>query len=74
VKRAATVMLRAVGTAGTVALAGLSWHILAVLAVAVLIVVGAVCWVITDAGRSQRLAMLIRAWRGSARQKPTRSP
>jgi hypothetical protein len=57
-----------------VALAWLSWHILAGLAMVVLIVVGAVCWVITDAGRSQQLAMLIKAWRGSARQKATRSP
>ncbi len=73
-KRVATVMRRVAGTAGTVALAGLSWHILAGLAMVVLIVVGAVCWVITDAGRSQRLAMLIKACRGSGRQKATRSP
>jgi len=74
VKRVATVMRRATGTAGTVALAGLSWHILAGLAMVVLVVVGAGCWVISDAGRSQRLAMLIKAWRGNARQKITRSP
>ena len=73
-KRVATVIRRAAGSASALALAGLSWHILAGLAVAVLIVVGTVCWVITDAGRSQRLAMLIKAWRGSARQKATRSP
>ena len=73
-KRVATVMRRAAGSAGAVALAGLSWHILAGLAVVVLIVVGAVCWVITDAGRSQRLIMLIKAWRGSSRHKATGSP
>lgn len=73
-KRVAMVIRCAAGSVGALALAGVSWHILAVLAVVVLMVVGAVCWVITDAGRSQRLAMLIRAWRGSARQKATRSP
>jgi hypothetical protein len=67
-------MRRMAGAGASVVLAGLSWHVLAGLAVIVLIAVGAVCWVIIDAGRSQRLAMLIKAWRGSSRQKATRSP
>jgi len=74
VKRAATVLRRTAGAGASVVLAGLSWHVLAGLAAVVLIVVGSVCWVITDPGRSQRLAMLIEAWRGSSRQKATRSP
>jgi hypothetical protein len=47
-----------------VALAGVSWHTLAGMTLAVLIFTAALSWTITDSGRSRRLAMLIRAWRG----------
>jgi hypothetical protein len=33
----------------------------------VVIVTAALCWIITDAARSERLAMLISAWRGGTR-------
>jgi hypothetical protein len=48
-------------------LAGASWHALAALVVSGLIVVAAVCWAIAAPGRAERLATLIRAWRGTAR-------
>ena len=62
-------MKRAAGAlaAVPVALAGVSWHTLARMTLAVLIFTAALCWTITDSGRSggsRRLAMLIRAWRG----------
>jgi hypothetical protein len=40
----------------------------------VLIVVTALCWVITDPGRSKRLTMLIRAWRGGRQQGGSKRP
>lgn len=66
-RRAAAVIRRtpAVLAAVPVALAGLSWHVLIGIVVAVLIVVLAVCWTITDNGRTRRLTTLIKAWRGS---------
>lgn len=76
-RRAAAVMRRtpAVLAAVPVALAGLSWHVLVGIVVAVLIVVLAVCWTITDNGRTRRLTTLIKAWRGSLPvcQQPTQS-
>lgn len=52
-----------------VVLAGLSVPTAAGTVLVVLIVVLALCWIIRDAGRSQRLAMLIRASRSSACQQ-----
>jgi thiol:disulfide interchange protein len=56
------------GTAGVLAaipvmLARVSLPALAIVALAVLIVVAAGCWVLADSGRARRLAALIRAWR-----------
>ncbi len=45
------------------AVAGASWHVLAALVLALLIVLAAGCWVIADNGRARRLEALIRAWR-----------
>jgi hypothetical protein len=70
-RRAAAGALAAVPAA----LAGLSVRGLAGAAVIVVIVTAALCWIITDAGRSERLAMLICAWRGGTRQQaPRRQP
>jgi cytochrome b len=49
-----------------VVLAGLGLHAVTG-ALAVPIVVVALCWIITDESRSRRLAMLIEAWRGRGR-------
>jgi hypothetical protein len=71
--RLAGTALRGGAVAGIPAgLAALGPRVLAGTAVVVLIVVMAVCWTITDAGRSERLAMLIRAGRGVAGQPPGR--
>jgi hypothetical protein len=67
-KRAARIagQTAAGGLAGVSAVAaGMSWHVLAVAAVTVLFVVAAVCWVITDNGRTRRLATLIHACHGA---------
>lgn len=63
-------MSRAAPVAGVlaaipVALAGMSWLVLAGVFLAVLIAVAAGCWVLADPGRARRLATLIRAWRGT---------
>ena len=50
-----------------VAVAGMSWHVLAALVLALLIVVAAGCWAIADSGRARRLALLIRACRSDPR-------
>jgi len=62
-------MLRAkiVLAVGLLILAGLGLHALTAGVLIVLIIVAALCWVIVDTGRSRRLAMLIRAWRGKGR-------
>lgn len=54
-------------------LAGLSVRDLAGVLVVVVIVVAAVCWVITDTGRTKRLTMLIKACRESGRPQPARA-
>lgn len=66
-RRVTRVILRATGALTTIplALAGLSARGLAGIVLIVLIVVAALCWTITDARRSHRLAMLIRAVRGN---------
>jgi hypothetical protein len=66
VSRAAGVAHRAAGALAAVpaALVGMSWHALAGVALAVLIVVAAGCWVLASNGRTRRLALLIHAWRG----------
>jgi hypothetical protein len=55
-------------TAAVLALTGLSTHLVAGAALLGLVTVGAVCWVITDSGRSERLAMLIDAIHGNYHQ------
>jgi hypothetical protein len=40
----------------------------------VVVVTGALCWVIADAKRPARLAMLLRAWRTSAPPSAVRRP
>jgi len=59
VRRAAAGGLAAV----PVAVAGMSWHVLVALVLALLIVVAAGCWAIADNGRARRLALLIRSCR-----------
>jgi hypothetical protein len=61
-----------VGTLATVpvALAGLSAPAMVGTVLVVLIVVAALCWTITDSGRSQRLAMLIHACRRGGDLRP----
>ena len=73
--RAARVVRRAAaaGLAVPAAVAGVSWHALAALVLAVLIVVVAVCWAIADGSRARRLALLIRACRGGASQPAAQS-
>jgi hypothetical protein len=81
VKQVAPTVRRAAGgalTAVPMVVAGTSWHALAALGLAMLIVVAAVCWAIADSGRTRRLAALIRAWRGTTarpavRARPARS-
>lgn len=70
--RAGRVMRRAVGALAAV-LAGLSVRGLAGALLLVLIVVAALCWILTATGRSERLAMLISACRGSTRPLPARA-
>lgn len=48
-------------------LAGLSVRGQADVVVIVVVVVAALCWIIADPDRSERLAMLISAWRGGGR-------
>jgi hypothetical protein len=64
--RASAVARRAAGALAVVpvALAGVSWHAVAGVVLAVLIVVAAGCWVLASNGRTRRLAMLIGACRG----------
>jgi hypothetical protein len=50
--------------------AGLSMPVLAVAVVVALTAVAAICWTITDKGRSKRLAMLISAIRGNNARRP----
>jgi hypothetical protein len=65
-KRTLKIILRAVGVLAAVpaALAGLSGPAMAWV---VVVVVVALCWIIADAGRSNRLTKLIRASRGTVR-------
>jgi hypothetical protein len=42
------------------------WIGVALISATVILVTGAMCWVISDADRPARLAMLLRAWRGTA--------
>lgn len=64
--RAGRVLRRSAGALAAVpaVLAGLSMRDLAGALIVVVITVAALCWVIKDAARSERLAMLIGAWRG----------
>jgi hypothetical protein len=55
-------------------LAGLSVRDLAGALAAIVIVMGVVCWVVTDAARTRRLATLIYAWRGGAPQSQLPRP
>jgi hypothetical protein len=55
-------------------LAGLSVRDLAGALVAMVIVMGVVCWVVTDAARTRRLATLIHAWRGGTPQSQLSRP
>jgi hypothetical protein len=76
VKRAGPAVRRATGgalTAVPVAVAGMSWHALVALGLALLIVVAAVCWAIADNGRARRLTALIGAWRGTTTRPPARA-
>jgi Na+-transporting NADH:ubiquinone oxidoreductase subunit NqrB len=71
VKRAVGAVRRAaVGgiAAVPVVVAGASWHALAALLLAMLILVTVVCWIVNDNGRSRRLALLIRAYRHGSRR------
>jgi hypothetical protein len=70
VKRESKTAVRTAGalTAVPLALARLGAPALAGTALVVLIVVAALCWIIADAGRSGRLAILIDASRGNGRQ------
>lgn len=73
-KRAATRVMRwSTGALAVPAVfVGLSWHVLAGVVVIVVVVVAALCWTITDPGRSRRLAMLITAYRGTGRPQASR--
>ena len=72
-RRASKIMMQAGGAlvAVPVALAGLGWPALAGVALVVVIVVATLCWTISDAERSRRLAMLIDASRGNRQPPPT---
>jgi hypothetical protein len=74
VKHIATLIRRAAGNLAAVpaVIAMVSLHAEAAIVLMVLIVVGAVCWTITNAERSERLAMLISALRGSANLRSSR--
>ena len=67
-KKASKIMKWAAGTLAVVpaALAGFGAPAIATVALVILIVVAALCWTIMDEHRSERLAMLISAWRGNA--------
>ncbi|GAA3748710.1 hypothetical protein GCM10022225_36140 [Plantactinospora mayteni] len=67
--------LRRTGTvvAGGGVVAGLSivdWSVLLALLAVGAMAVGAICWVVSDQERPERLALLIRSWRGQP--EPTR--
>jgi hypothetical protein len=52
------------GTAGlTAALTAVSWRGLVLVGLLVVVTIGAICWVVSDAGRTRRMATLIRAAR-----------
>lgn len=72
---ATTLARRAAGvlTAIPVAVAGVSWHALAGIMVAVIIVVATGCWILASNARTRRLALLIRAWRGTTAQPAART-
>lgn len=73
-KRASKSMLRtALAAVPVAALAGLSTAALVGATLVALIVIAALCWTLTDADRSGRLAMLIDASRGHDRQPRERS-
>jgi hypothetical protein len=75
VKRGATRVMRwSTGALAAVpaVFTGFSWHVLAGVVVIVVVLVAALCWTITDPGRSRRLAMLITAYRGSSRPQASR--
>jgi hypothetical protein len=56
------------------ALSGLSAYLILGIVLLIITAIGAVCWTITDDGRSGRLAMLIDAMRGNNRRRRLRSP
>lgn len=57
------VLRAAAGTAVLSAVASAGWVGAVVLSVAGASVVGAICWVVNDAGRARRLNELLRTWR-----------
>ena len=70
-------MRRVLGTVGastgvlsTVFAAG--WTGVVLILAVVVVLTGAVCWVVADAERPDRLAMLLRAWRANAPRKAVR--
>ena len=69
-KRARNGVMRTAGALAVVpvALAGLDLPALAGTALVMLIVVAALCWIISDADRTGRLAMLIDATRSNGRR------
>jgi len=60
------------GALSTIFAAG--WIGVILILAVIMILTGAVCWVIADAKRPARLATLLRAWRASAPPKAVRSP
>jgi hypothetical protein len=54
------------------ALFAAGWTGVVLIITVVVILTAAVCWVIADAERPARLAMLLKAWRANAPPKPAR--
>jgi hypothetical protein len=68
-------MRRVVGAIGTGVLSAIfaaGWTGVILILAVVVILTGAVCWVVADARRPARLAMLLRACRASAPSKAVR--
>jgi hypothetical protein len=62
-------ILRRVATWGSVLLAGLNRSTALGLVLVVVVLVVGLGWVIKDPHRTQRLATIIRAWRGTTRHR-----
>jgi hypothetical protein len=54
------------------ALAAAYYPVLAIVALTVVLIVGAVCWVVADPARARNLALLIDVTRGGNRHRPPR--